>query len=114
GERRIVALLDGGIKGVAIDVGDGQRVELGMPEQARRAAGGAAPDSLRHVAAAIAAEAGHGFSRTLRRRSQPSDKFDHGVSRSQRRPAMISRALITSPGSIAFSAANASSSGSSA
>src|SRR6202023_1340638 len=60
GERWIVALLDGGIKGVAIDVRDRECVEIAMAQPPRRAAGGAAPGSLRHVAAAIAAEAGHG------------------------------------------------------
>src|SRR5262249_21724880 len=59
GEREIVALLDGGIEGIAIDVGNGQRVDLGMAQQARRAAARAAGGLLRRVAPAIAAEAGH-------------------------------------------------------
>ncbi len=39
-ERRVVALLDGGVEGVAVDMGDGERVELGVADQPRRAAGG--------------------------------------------------------------------------
>jgi hypothetical protein len=41
-ERRIVAFLDRGIEGVAVDMGDRKRVEFWMPQQtgrpARRAA----------------------------------------------------------------------------
>ena len=48
GEFRPVALLDSGIERVAVDMGDGQRVKLRMPEKARAAAGTAtlrlAPD----------------------------------------------------------------------
>jgi len=60
---RIVALLDGGIEGVAIHVGDGKRVKLGMEEKARPAAGRATLRALRHGREAVAAEAlrgGHG------------------------------------------------------
>ena len=37
-KRRIVAFFDGGVKGVAIDMGDGKAVEFGMAQQAGRAA----------------------------------------------------------------------------
>src|SRR5262249_53926677 len=76
GERRIVAFLDGGVEGVAIDVGDRQRVDLRMAQQPRRAAGGAAPGSLRHVAAAIAAEAGH---RSLARCAVAHGRLKHSI-----------------------------------
>jgi hypothetical protein len=42
GERRILAFLDRREEGVAIDMGDGERVALGMDKRTRRAAGGAA------------------------------------------------------------------------
>ena len=42
GKRRIVALLDRGVEGVAIDMGDGERAEFVVAQQARRAAGAAA------------------------------------------------------------------------
>jgi hypothetical protein len=35
GERGVIALFDRRIEGVAIDMGDGQPVELGMPQQPR-------------------------------------------------------------------------------
>ena len=38
----VVALLDAGIEGVAVDMGDGEVGELGMGDQAGRSAGGAA------------------------------------------------------------------------
>lgn len=41
-QRRIVALLDGGIERVAVEVGDGEIVEFGMGDDARRAAAGTA------------------------------------------------------------------------
>jgi hypothetical protein len=43
GERRVVAFLDAGVKGVAIEMRDRERIELGVAEQASRAAGPAAP-----------------------------------------------------------------------
>ncbi len=45
GEARIVALLDRGIEGVAIDVADGKRIELGVTQHARREAARAAGDT---------------------------------------------------------------------
>src|SRR5262249_61421514 len=69
GKARIVALFDGGIEGVAIDVSDGERIDVRMAQQARRAAGGATADLLRQIAAAIAAEARQSSSRLLRHRA---------------------------------------------
>ncbi len=60
----IVALLDGGVEGVAIDMCERQHADLGMADEARRAAGPAArrPAARRQ---AVAAEAGrHGTSRS--------------------------------------------------
>jgi hypothetical protein len=57
GERWIVALLDRGIEGVAVDVGDGETVELGVAQQPRRAAGGAPRRAGNDIGKAIAAEA---------------------------------------------------------
>ncbi len=42
GKRGVVALLDRGVEGVAIDMGDGERVDFRVPDEARRAAGLAA------------------------------------------------------------------------
>ena len=58
GERGVVPLLDRGIEGIAIDVRDRQRIELGVPQQPRRAAPRAARGSVHHVAAAVATETG--------------------------------------------------------
>src|SRR5262249_31372172 len=60
GKRRVVALLDGGVEGVAVDVRDRQRVELRVADEPGRAAAGAARAALRRVAAGVTAEAGHG------------------------------------------------------
>ena len=69
--RRIVALLDRGVERVAVDVGDGERVELGVAQHARREAGRAAR-RLRDVGEAVAAEAGrHGASRCGAGERQP-------------------------------------------
>ena len=81
-ERRIVALLDRGIEGVAVDMGDRKRVEFRMAQQARRAARRAAGYAVRRVAAAIAAEAGRGPARRLVVHRHPGWRA-HGVSRSQ-------------------------------
>ncbi len=43
GELRIVALLDRGIEGIAVDMREGQPVEFGVPEEPRTAAGEAPP-----------------------------------------------------------------------
>ena len=56
-QGRIVALLDGGEEGVAIDMGDGERVALGVAQQARGAAvrgsaGAPAPASRSQAVAA--------------------------------------------------------------
>ena len=65
GERRIVALFDRGVEGVAIDMRERQVVEFGMTDEAGRAATGATRAGLRRVGQAIAAEAGrHGTSRS--------------------------------------------------
>jgi hypothetical protein len=58
-ERGVVALLDRGIEGVAIDVGDRERLDLRMAQDARRAAAGAPSGPVRRVTAAVAAETGH-------------------------------------------------------
>ncbi len=42
GEGGIVAFLDGGVEGVAVDMGDGKHVALGMTDKARAAADAAA------------------------------------------------------------------------
>ena len=55
---RVVALLDGGVEGVAIDMADGQRVEFGVAQDARREAGRAA-ERVAGVRQAVAAERGH-------------------------------------------------------
>ena len=65
---RIVALLDGGIEGVAIHVGDGEGVQLRVEEKARPAAGRAPLRAFRHGREAVAAEAcggGHGWRRVV-------------------------------------------------
>src|SRR4051812_21014260 len=93
GQRRVVALLDRGVEGVAIDVADGEGVELRVAQDARREARGAA-QGLSGVAQAIAAERGH-----------------HGRSRSQT-PPRAARARSTSVGSMPWCCAKAISSGS--
>src|SRR3546814_6871401 len=45
------SLLDRRVEGVAVDMGDGQPLELGMADQARRAADAAAPPRQHAVAA---------------------------------------------------------------
>ena len=40
-QGRVVAFLDGGVEGIAIDVGDAEVTQLGMGDQPARAAGGA-------------------------------------------------------------------------
>jgi hypothetical protein len=50
-------------------VRDGERIDVRMAQQARRAAGGATGDLLRYIAAAIAAEARQSSSRLLRHRA---------------------------------------------
>jgi hypothetical protein len=52
-----VTLLDAGVEGVAVDVGDGQREQLGMADDAGAVAGGAA-SGFGH-GQTVAAEGGH-------------------------------------------------------
>ena len=66
GERGIVALLDRGVERIAIEVRDGQPLELVVDDQADRAARGAAGDAGR-VRAGQAIAAQHGHDRTMRR-----------------------------------------------
>ena len=53
---RPVALLDRGIEGVAVEMGDGEIVQLRVPEDARRPAGRAGPGVRGRPAAAVAAQ----------------------------------------------------------
>ena len=85
-QRRIVALFDCGVEGVAIDMRDGELVELAVARKPRRAAGRTARGLLGRIRQAVAAEA-------------------HGISRSQCPPSAAS-ALPTSAGSRPVSAAN--------
>ncbi len=80
GNVGIVALLDGRIERIAVDVRDRQAVKLGMAGQPRRTAGRASARAVRRIAETIAAEA-------------------HGTSRSQGLPASIARPRSTSAGS---------------
>ena len=60
GERGIVALLDGGEEGVAIDMGDGERFAFRVVQQARGAARAAAPARARRsLRQAVPADRGH-------------------------------------------------------
>ena len=56
---RIVALFDGGIEGVAIQMGDRKRGQFRVAGKAWAAAGGAAVGGLRHIGATVSAEAIH-------------------------------------------------------
>ena len=57
GKRGIVALLDRGVKGVAIDVGDGKPRQFVMAQQSRRTATAAARRLPRGVGQTVAAKA---------------------------------------------------------
>ena len=59
-EFRAVALLDGGIEGVAVEMGDGEIVKLGMPQDAHRSADRTGIGTRGRTAAAVAAEGLHG------------------------------------------------------
>src|SRR6185437_17129361 len=60
----MVALLDAGVEGIAIDMGERQRSEFVMGDKARRAAGAAAPARRRRLGehGAIATQHRHGAS----------------------------------------------------
>jgi len=58
GDLRIIAFLDGGVERVAIDVGERQRGQCVMTNEARRAAFAAAPGRDLEIAEAIPAKAG--------------------------------------------------------
>ena len=73
-EIRIVALFDGRIEGVAVEMGDGERVELGMGGDAPAAAGGAARGALFRVGETVAAEGAHCGSRGLCGHSQAAPR----------------------------------------
>ena len=62
-QRRVVALLDRRIEGVAVDMGDGELCELGVAHEPRRAAGGAAVGAARSIGKTVTAEAIHGVAR---------------------------------------------------
>jgi hypothetical protein len=53
----IVALLDGGIEGIAIEMGGGELMEFAMTDQPRRTAGSAAAIIVAHGIEAIPAKA---------------------------------------------------------
>ena len=59
-QLRPVALFDGGIEGVAVEMGDGKIVKLPVPKDARRSAGRAGLGISVRPAAAVAAEGLHG------------------------------------------------------
>ena len=50
GQRRVVALLDAGIEGVAVDMGDRQGADFGMRDEARSAAAAAGRDGIAGIA----------------------------------------------------------------
>src|SRR5581483_1123219 len=64
GNRRVIAFLDGGVEGVAIDMRDGERPDLAVAQQARRATARAALRGVRYISQAVAAEPAHGSSRS--------------------------------------------------
>ena len=76
GERRVVALLDRCVERVAIDMRDGERLQFGVAQDARRAAGRAA----------------RGVARRRARQSRQKRRH-HGTSRSQSRRAPHARAI---------------------
>jgi len=53
---RIVALLDGGIEGIAVEMGGGELMEFAMTDQPRRTAGSAAAIIVAHGIEAIPAK----------------------------------------------------------
>ena len=59
-QLRPVALLDGGVEGVAVEMGDGEAVKLRVAQDARRPAGRAGAGTGVRPMAAIAAERVHG------------------------------------------------------
>src|SRR5690606_21519116 len=97
GQRRIVTFLNCCVKGIAIDMRNGERIEALVAEQARGTAVSAARHSGRRVAETIAAESGC-----------------HGASRSQSGPLSAFRARSISSGGMPISAAKASNNCSSA
>jgi hypothetical protein len=56
---RVVALLDRGIEGVAIEMGDGEAVELRVVKRPRAAASRAPPEAGLDLAETVAAHPGH-------------------------------------------------------
>ena len=75
GNVRIIALLDRGVERVAVDMGDRQRGQGRMPDQARRAAGAAALGGAIEIGKTVPAKAG--------RAPSPLGGIAHGTSRSQ-------------------------------
>ena len=57
---RAVALLDRGVEGVAVEMGDGEIVKLGVAQEARRPAGRAGAGGAERPVAAVAAQCLHG------------------------------------------------------
>ncbi len=61
GQRRIVALFDGGVERVAIDMGDGEIVEFVVTHEPRRAATAAPRRPASAIGETVAAEGAHGL-----------------------------------------------------
>ena len=100
GDLRIVALLDGGVERVAVDMRQRQRRQRAVPDQARRAAGAAAPRRAVEVGEAVAAEAvrsarrarvGHGTSRSDCVAQHLPRRRDRWSGRVRKRPQTPSR-----------------------
>ena len=71
GERRIVALLDRGVERIAVEMGDRERRQFGMVEEARAAAGPTGAGARRCGLEAVAAEAARGSIALLRHSLAP-------------------------------------------
>src|SRR5262249_2591429 len=123
GERGIIALFDGRIKGVAIHMGDRHARQFAVARDTRRTAAGAAHATLRHVCKAIAAKTRHRIRQRESLRmiavSKPiwpaagavenveDASFRHGTSRGQSAPVRTSLAFSICSGATPAWAANA-------
>src|SRR6185437_2705009 len=99
GDVRVVALLDGGVERVAVDMRERARGERAMPHQPRRAAMAAAARLEVETAEAVPAKAGRAIRRWRGRA--------HGTSRSQRGSPSTSRAAAMLVGCSSDAFANA-------
>ncbi len=83
GEGRVVALLDRGEEGVAVEMGDAEAEELAVPEDAARAAGGAAAVPQRRRRAEPVAGAAGGVlaraRRVLAKNKRRGAAINHGL-----------------------------------